>query len=339
MEPGPNDPDFNIFVWSAPPNVGDFPPDGEVPDKLFGIPNRIMDPPFLPIDREGYILLKSTEGVPVAQMTDRAAWILGDYVEKGDRDTLAIFEKIIELIGAELRSPKMASFIEAKIKRERELSISNLANLIQTLSMKTYKAKQDAMVRIRAEYAKKVKELTELLGEMEEAKTYVGLFDVEACRKTAATQSSLLYGSPYVKSLTLHDRDVLVTTRPLHYKDKRTGLTHELGVMDISISTTGEIKIFNKSRQIKGYSPHMNAPHVFVDGHACWGDMGIEFAELMAKLDFAGAFDRVIMFLTLGVNPDDAAGAHAHKWPIVKEDGTLMDWRDLPDDIKNKLPI
>jgi hypothetical protein len=121
---------------------------------------------------------------------------------------------------------------------------------------------------------------------------------------------------------------LMVHTDTIRVKDVRTGYTHELGRFTIVIDyyDEGPIRFYNKDRQVRAYqSSPCQAPHVFLDGDACFGNIEISVSELMASREDAVLVSLLISFLS-SVNVSDDAGQYVNRWPRVTDTGELIEW-------------
>ena len=157
----------------------------------------------------------------------------------------------------------------------------------------------------------------------------IGKYDADAAAKKMVTD---IMSDVNVETVGIEKEIIFVITKDLTFKDPRNNKTHALGRMKMLIDCErGNVKFENLTRKVQAFSgQQMNAPHVFQDGRPCWGDIQNDFIELYARYDVANIVAKAILFLTLGINTDDPAGTLCHRWPLIKEDGTLSEWKDRP---------
>ena len=72
----------------------------------------------------------------------------------------------------------------------------------------------------------------------------------------------------------------------------------------------------------------MQAPHVFLEGHACLGNAQEVLPQLVANLDIDLAAAYAIQFIE-SVNTADAAGAAIGNWPLAKEQPVQQEKKDV----------
>jgi hypothetical protein len=114
------------------------------------------------------------------------------------------------------------------------------------------------------------------------------------------------------------DNTLHVYTTILNCVDDRTGKMHELGNYFITIClSTGNIRFKNLSRTVQSFdSQAMQAPHVFADGHPCWGNIEETVTDLVGKLQLSALITLLLEFLQ-SANTKDPAGKGINLWPLV----------------------
>lgn len=149
------------------------------------------------------------------------------------------------------------------------------------------------------------------------------LEQLEACKggelEKYGREFDRLLDVPKVRDVQAGSGVVKVFTDTLFCTDPRSGKRHEIGAFRIEINTAGSnggVSWFNLTRRVDGCNAGMQAPHVFPDGHACFGNTAETFAELIANYEFAAVAMVAVQFVE-SVNVDDAAGKYIHNWPLA----------------------
>jgi hypothetical protein len=83
------------------------------------------------------------------------------------------------------------------------------------------------------------------------------------------------------------------------------------------------VSIINTKRKVEAFAGQkMNAPHVFADGHLCYGNITFGMIEAYKSRNLFDMIMQLIIFLQ-SANLDDAAGKYLTSWPEVSEDVAL----------------
>jgi len=124
---------------------------------------------------------------------------------------------------------------------------------------------------------------------------------------------------PKVVDIEVTREEITVWTEVLFCTDPRTDLVHEIGEFKIAICFGCRPLWFNKSRQVSGYYPGMNGPHIHGNGEACLGNMVDAVAEMVANQEYFVLVTFAIQFVE-SVNTNDSYGKFIDNWPLKKEE-------------------
>lgn len=130
-----------------------------------------------------------------------------------------------------------------------------------------------------------------------------------------------LISDPKILDVRIDGALISVFTDTLYCFNEKTRKLHEIGRMRIDLRTAPStisqiVRIFNLTRRVGGLNVDMHHPHVFTDGAPCFGNVGNDFAALLAEYQIANAAYLAIQFVE-SVNPADSAGRYIVNWPVV----------------------
>ncbi len=317
---------FRIFIWgSGTASSGN---EWRVPAKMWGIPVDCMDKGSFSA-WEGGFPITTPEGQEVGACDLYNLYIYHDAIDKTTENELNILRKIFEAAASAIRN---GCKIPIEIRRDAyvELCSKRYAAMVQQaknthVNLKTKVADyQRSLVEAVRQFmdAEKILDMHQQLGKQKDSKAgFIKEFD--ALLRVPLIEDVMFRGNTF----TAHTRDITIV-------DPRTKLRHHLGKFIISVNTDdSKVKVINKTRQIDAHSSKMQAPHVFPDGNPCFGTLANTIPDLIAKYEFSTLIQVLLSYLG-EVNMLDAAGRHAHKWPLIGADGTIETEADRVKRIK-----
>jgi len=144
---------------------------------------------------------------------------------------------------------------------------------------------------------------------------------------------------PNVKRVLWRAGKLTVETGLIYAEDSRTNIKHELGEFRILINSEDtDVYMHNMTRKVLGYQEGMNAPHVYADGHACWGDYAQVIPQALAEFQWSVAIQYAIRFLGFA-NTNDPAGQHVDKWPRAREEASVAESAEAVTDAERTAPV
>lgn len=310
---------FHIWIWSSTSGSANKTP----PEKIWGISTDCRDPGFFP-SGTGILITDGETGWVVAELIRNNLFIHHDLCERGTDRELAIFRRLCEEVAVELSaSPREKAERQKRLAEERRQASRNA--YIKECSHrfeKTIEGTRQAITTGRNEVARLQQALVKKIREVQGAERK--LEQLNSCKGGELEK----YGREFDKLMVVSKvRDVQVTdgvvkvfTDTLYCTDPRSKVVHEIGAFRIEIyrdCQNGGVKWFNLTRKIDGYKRDMQAPHVFQEGNACYGNTAEIWPELIGNYEFAAAAMVAIQFIE-SVNTDDSAGKHIDKWPVVQ---------------------
>jgi hypothetical protein len=160
-------------------------------------------------------------------------------------------------------------------------------------------------------------ETLKMIAELDRAHKELAGFSEETTQhsdKFAAEWDALLR-VPKVLDVICTDSSLIVRTDTVYAQHSKHKTWHRLGKFKIVITVRGTINFRNTAPLTNG----LQAPHVFQDGHACWGNMRNVVNDLLKKREYAALVQVLLVFLS-SVNVNDDIGRHLVDWPEVTEE-------------------
>lgn len=312
----PKDGWFSLFNWPDANNCLEH----AVIQELFGVPAK--DTTLYFFQKTGRKIVDPISGRVVAIMNNQSL-ILWYYL-RDDTKSLEIFSRLVdELVfqltaSAEEIMARDARLLEEKHVQARVAYIKECGNRFEKTLAATKKSIENCSRRVEQLTAELVKAQRELNGSRRK------LEQLESCRggemDKYGQEFDKLLTIPKVRSVEAGSGVVKVFTDTLFCVDPRSGKRHEIGAFRIEINTAGSnggVRWFNVTRLVDGHGPGMQAPHVFHEGNACFGNTAESFAQLIADYEFAAVAMLAINFVE-SVNVDDAAGSKIDRWPLAE---------------------
>lgn len=311
---------FHVFFWSAPAGqtVGPKPP-----EKIWGIATACRDEAFLP-SGQGVPIVDTQTGWVVAEMVGNNLYVHHDLCHYGKDSELQIFRRLCEEVVVELsltpkeKSDRQRKLAEDRRLRSREAYVRECSQRFEKTVAGTTRAISDGEIKVKQLTESLVRAQRELYGSRRK------LEQLSACKggelDKYAKEFDKFLGVPKVRDVQAADGVVKVFTETLFCTDPRTKIRHDIGAFCIEIYTSGAsngVRWFNLTRRVDGYKSGMQAPHVFPEGNACFGNTAETFAELIGSYEFAAAAMVAIQFVE-SVNTDDPAGATIDRWPVAE---------------------
>jgi len=261
------------------------------------------------------IPIMTTEGDEIGSIDAHNLYIYPDLCHYGQTEELQILQKICEeginllITGGPVEPPleqhraKYMEVCQSRIEATKKNYQDNFQNRQNTV--KSCREQLTDAIR-QFEMARKQYESLLTVTKVDATK-YGGEFDA-LCRNSS------------IESIKFRGNIFSIRTKRLFFVDPRSNKRHELGKMQIDIDQNrGSVTFRNLTQTIPGYQNGMNAPHVFADGHACWGNAESTVSQLIAMYEYASLADFLIGYLQ-SVNVDDPAGAKCDRWPLAKTD-------------------
>jgi hypothetical protein len=329
-----------VHIWGTPEDASAFTPEsiGRVPEYVTGYRPGVRDYCFpqpvgtVPVFEA---LNGDDMGNVVAFMTDpQNIYIPFDSIHKNRTDDIYITCEIIvkafamiEIKNGEIKfTDKAASMIgktrqEILFDRTHDLFAKNFVNYSKH-RLHALEAEVDRMRNHVTDYRTT---LLQTIRDLETAQKSLEANKVpeEDIAEQAEIQFRQIMKNPKVDTVQAIDGGVMIMTDMLYAQDPRTSHCHEIGEMKIKIWFDGRYKYYNKTHRVDGYSESMHGVHIFNDGNACLGNLEAAILDLLSKMEIATVAGFLIDF-ACSINPDDAAGKYASKWPVVN-------FHDLPD--------
>jgi len=264
-------------------------------------------------------------------------YFLWDAVQKPSISAITIFRKSLELfkeqLGTEQLKSEVADIAKTREKKDRE----RLIKFVEDVLSVEYKGLQDTIDKLSKEIEKHQGHLTLKLRDRTAKMQMVEAGTSNNFDERANKMIRDLYSQKHVRGVRIVKDGVHIITDTVYVIDPRTKLNHEVGAFRIEVPTdvNKEILMLNTTQQITGYNSRgMHAPHVFPDGKPCLGDLVESLPQIRAAHNYSAIAALCILYLE-NVNVDDAAGKYVNRWPLVKEDGTVVAWKDRDDKDKD----
>lgn len=225
-------------------------------------------------------------------------------------------EKRAELVA------KMAKRLEQERAQRTREGLKNLVTQLHRKTTEDLKQKQDNdQFRLEQISSETIQIATRMrVNQIQLRALEDTLPDVE---KEAAKLFKKLCDVDKVDGLEVDGSLLKISTALLCATDARTGLSHEIGKMLITIDiTSGKVRFLNQTRKVEAYWPEANAPHVDGNGTACLGNAAQTIQQLFATMDLQTLVVFLIGFVE-SVNISDRAGAYITRWPLAKNVGKV----------------
>lgn len=306
-----------IYIWSAPPES--IRSDLQVPEKIWGIGVNCRDCPYLPSSLS-YEIYDSTTKYCVGEIfDDKYIYIFHDICHYGTADEVKLYCKFLQEVTKYYTIPekdRIKLVKESILQGQNRLFISCMDQRICKLLndyKKSYKTTTEAIANTVASLAENIKQ-----------KDFLS-HSIEIYEKLNSTKHEDEWYLDELNKIRNHKRitNILITrthfgftTDIIYCEHPDTGKLYEIGIFDVTISYGSHIIFNNKTRKVNGFESSMNAPHVFKDGNACFGDISKTVSELLAYNELYLLVNLLINFLE-SVNTSDAAGKYLTKWPEV----------------------
>lgn len=129
-----------------------------------------------------------------------------------------------------------------------------------------------------------------------------------------------------IKCIHVENNNIIVFTNMIICQHKN--VRYKIGEFAIKIPFNNSINIihfYNLSWRINGFDKGMQAPHVFQDGHACFGNIERTVKDLRLSFDFISLINLLICFLQ-SVNAEDPAGSKINRWPTEEMEKPLDEY-------------
>lgn len=318
---------MHIFVWSSPYDIAG---GGTMEKTLFGAPlkwdyaKEILKASVVKKDQG--VLFTDDEGYEIGEMVGDNIYILyplchGDINLKWDGNGAdALFRRILEeavfirTATPEQKAARARAAAEKRRVQSREEYVKACNGRFDAVIKESKKAVDSNPQKVRelqqsiVSLIRETVEATKKLQEMESSRA-------EAVAAYAREFDKLLT-IPKVVDVRVAGNTVKVFTETLYCVNPRTKKRHEIGAFRIEMSLAGGVFWFNLTRKVDGFERSMQAPHVFVTGKACLGNMEEVIPQLVANYEFAALAMVAINFVE-SVNVDDPAGKYIINWPVA----------------------
>ena len=310
---------FSVLVWSSPKGSAS----QVTPERIWGHKVDCDDGSFAPSGLGDAII--DDAGYPVAELIGNALYIHHDLCHRGTEDEMAIYRLVLKAaidimslpLEVKLERQKAAALVRKA--KSREDYIKQCSGRFEKLLRNTERAIVDGekkVKRLQQELVVAIRELQGSAKKLEQLKAANGGMDA-----TYGAEFDKLHTIKKIKFVEVANGTVSVFTDVIYCVNPNTNRRHEIGAFRIDINVGGQndcVRWFNLTRKVNGYKPDMNAPHVFTNGEACFGNSAEVFAELVANYEFAAAAMVAIQFVE-SVNIHDSAGQYIDRWPIAEE--------------------
>lgn len=314
-----NDGIFRIFIWASPVESKI-----AIPDRIWGVSVDCQDNGFAPAG-QGIAIRDESTGYAVAELVGDSLFIHHDICHKGTSRELEIFSRLLKETAFEIsatpkekeeRKNKRLAEAQQKSRREyMEMCSARLAKTLHRLEESRPEGKQEIEKLQRSLVAKirEVQETERMLNQL--------LVDKNKELEKYGQEFDKLLTVKGVRDVKIDDETIEVFTDILYCVNPGSGKRHEIGAFRIEIYPSGShggVRWFNLTRQVEGCKENMQAPHIYDDGHACFGNIKEIVPELIANYEFAALAMVAIQFVE-SVNVDDGAGKYIYRWPEVAE--------------------
>ncbi len=302
-------PNFSVFIWSAEdPGVEDT--QCPVPEMMWGIQPVTRD--------QGHFLpwatgtpITTDEGDEVGSFNKHNLYLYWDAVHSGKENEFKLMERFLteaaKLIKEGVKIPSISDM------RARYVGLCGKRHIMQVRQAEDEFKKSAAVV---ADLQRKLVETIRARERNEVLMHSAGAVGADADRHFA-NEFDAMRRMAKVAGVSFKGDNLVVETDPLYVVDPRSGATHEVGKMRISINTTTAVcRMMNMTRTVHGMQAGMQAPHVWAGGNGCLGSIDQTLPQLVAQYEYSSAVQLMIAYLE-SVNTDDQAGQHVAKWPTV----------------------
>ncbi len=312
---------LHICIWASPgrPEGG-----GEMRSTLFGAAITSDDrhqQVLKPTGEEGQLLIDE-DGNQVGKIVRDTIYIhypLGKTylrLKWNNEGSDALFRRILEEVvfvktaTEEQKSARARAFAARYRVQSREEYIRACNGRFDKALESTRRALQTGPEEVRElqeQLVRKIREVNGLqrkLEQMQNAKA--------ATLEVYGKEFDKLLEVPKIRDVRVRDGVIQVFTDTLYCVDPRSKKKHEIGHFRIEFSPNGSVRWYNLARTVKD----MQAPHVFIRGEACLGNMSEVIPELAANYEFAALAMVCIQFVE-SVNVDDQAGKQINLWPVA----------------------
>ena len=302
--------DFVVHLHSSPtPTVG---PYWSPPAAAWGIRPNATDGGIFEISSHGLAIF-TQEGDEIAAVDPHNLWIYPNLAKHSKESDLTMFALICQaavktLLNGVVLAPPVGLY------RAKYLEVCQAR-------IETTKKNHEEQARLHEANVKNLRE--QLIESVRQGEVARKLYD-SIMKGTAG--DSARYGAefdafcrfPNVERVLFQGEAFIIYTKLLFFTDPRTKKVHELGKMKIRIDQSdGEVRFTNMTRVVTGMNPKMHHPHVFGDGHACWGNVESAVTQLISTFEYAALAQVLFSFLE-SVNVDDPAGTECANWPLAK---------------------
>ena len=329
----PANKEFTIHFWSSPENTSEGAERVKASTKMWGFELPCKDPGenlCFPELESGFSIMQSPEGDYVACMDKHNLYIFSDLCHTGHSNEDKIFREILKTtVGLYTDAIKPVSPEELR-KRKEAMNLANQKNYVK-LCLERINADRKQLAQEIIEHTKKLEQnrtemlgISAKLGKAQRSLNFLPEAGDEFVKQFSAEWDALLK-VPKVIKVACNQTEMVVFTDTIYVQHSKTHNFHRIGKFKITISTNptdGRIRFTNLEGRKSGGMGNMNAPHVFEDGHACFGNVDQTIRELMRKYEYAALVQILIVFLSQA-NVDDAAGRSLSSWPEVPKEEAL----------------
>lgn len=308
---------FHVHLWGGitKNNTG-----SNSPPNLFGIRVHCRDWSGWHPSENGVPLDEPDVGWTFGEYIPDNLYIFFDCFHFGNLDELTLFKEMLvfsskfisgdkntlKLIEEERRKAQIRHFINI-CKNRREEKVRTLKNKVLDFTHN--------INSLRKQMLQKIQDLDEFKSEL-----WVMLNKPEEPKEKLIAELLRLETLPKVKKVQIYPTKVCIYTEPILCKDSRSNKIHEIGRFRLDLEPSARsshgVKFCNLTRKVKGLQDRMNAPHVYEDGHACFGNAEEGVMEYLRKKEFVELTQYLIAFLE-SANINDGAGCHVNNWPVA----------------------
>jgi len=275
-----------------------------------------------------YPILNTIRGIGIPEDLVKALLLEGIRIIRQNDTADAPLDKTLELVISKIVRAK-----EEQVKKditEAETEIRTKKQELMDLSLK-YTRSWEAMQRINDGVTNLKeglnKDITNLTRHKSIASARIGV--IPNLKQLNCISQTIL------ERTTMSNMELNIATKFLTYRSVKTGLLHGLGCFLVKVNLLNEehsIVIKNLSWTRKGYwGDNCQAPHVNVEGHACYGNVQESLIEAQMRFDVVGMGYTLLSFLS-SINEDDGAGRGVYRYPIILGDKILMNYMSDDND-------
>lgn len=300
---------FSIHLWSSPceANGNEY----KVPKQAWGN-NICQDSNGLGIPT-AYDLdpIYAPEGL-VASVNECNLYVHFDLMEWGDEKSFVVAKRLLQEAVSVL---SLRGDFASNVKAHKE-------NYIRLAKVRADQEKQEIIERIeqiKAKIEDSRRTLLQLAPKLQQELNLLTMFDTgsdELASKLSREWDNILR-VPRVTKVVCSADALRVHTDTIYVKNKSKFF--KIGKFAISITRDGKVRFVNLDGRVVAYNGmKMQAPHVFPDGAACWGNLEATITELFERQEYAAIVQMAIAFLSTA-NTSDPAGSYLTRWPEVTE--------------------